>query len=135
MSFVSEILAKKLNIQKVVVYVTDLDEKLICQYRILRSTRTNGQIEDWNKKMNLLRFAAYGFVVFFVHFWKWLLIFCRLFPENWKWWKMDSDGQMGILGSMIMWVTEIKNTLEIMIMMVRDPPGRLSKVPRETFIS
>ena len=46
----SEILAKKFNIQKVVVYVTDLDEKLICQYRILRSTRTNGQIEDWNKK-------------------------------------------------------------------------------------
>ena len=69
-SFGSEILAKKLNIQKVVVYVTDLDEKLICQYRILRSTRTNGQIEDWNKKINLLRFAAYGFVAFFVHFWK-----------------------------------------------------------------
>ena len=42
-----EVLLEKFDIQKLVVYVTDLDEKLICQYRILRSTRTNGQIEDW----------------------------------------------------------------------------------------
>ena len=82
-----------------VVYVTDLDEKLICQYRILRSTRTNGQIEDWNKKMNLLRFAAYGFVAFPVWFCPFLEVTANLlstFSGKMKVMKMDSAGQMGI---------------------------------------
>ena len=59
----TKILMETFDIQKLIVYLTDLDEKHTSRTRKMPSTRTNRQIEDWNKKLNLLRFAAYAFGV------------------------------------------------------------------------
>ena len=62
----TEILMEKFNIQKLVVYATDLDEKNTSRTSFWPFKTRDGQIEDWNKKLNLLRFATYGFVDFFL---------------------------------------------------------------------
>ena len=64
----TEILMEKFDIQKLVVYATDLDEKNTSRTGFWPFRTRDGQIEDWNKKLNLLRFAAYGFVDFFRRF-------------------------------------------------------------------
>ena len=61
----TEILMEKFNIQKRVVYASNLDEKTTSRTNFRPFRTRDGQIEDWNKKLNLLRFAAYGFVDFF----------------------------------------------------------------------
>ena len=61
----TEILMEKFDIQKLVVYATDSDEKNTSRTSFWPFRTRDGQIEDWNKKWNLLRFAAYGFVDFF----------------------------------------------------------------------
>ena len=61
---VTEILMEQFDIQKLIVYLTDLDEKNTTRTSFWPFTIRDGQIEDWNKKLNRLRFATYGFVDF-----------------------------------------------------------------------
>ena len=58
----TEILMEKFGIQKPVVYATDLDEKNTSRTSFLLFRTRDVHLEDWDKKLNLLRFAAYGFV-------------------------------------------------------------------------
>ena len=44
----TEILTKKFDMQKLIVYLTDLDEQNTNRTIFWPSTRTNGQIDDWN---------------------------------------------------------------------------------------
>ena len=62
----TEILMEKFDIQKLVVYATDLDKHFTSRTGFWPFRTRDGQIEDWNKKLNLLRFAAYGFVNVFM---------------------------------------------------------------------
>ncbi len=47
----TEILMEKFNIQKLVVYATDLDEKNTSRTNVWPFRSRDDQIEDWNKKI------------------------------------------------------------------------------------
>ena len=61
----TEILMEKFDIQKLVVYATDLDEKIPVAPVFGPLGPQMVKSRTGIKKLNLLRFAAYGFVDFF----------------------------------------------------------------------
>ena len=63
----TEIIMEKFDIQKLVVYATDLDEKNTSRTRVWPFRTRDGQIEDWNKKIEPSPLCS--------------LWICRLFPK------------------------------------------------------